>query len=94
MAEQQHDQQEHPPEKKCTSRRAIVGTKKENKSAWSFLRRGQGRGQGQSEKQGEPVQDHVSCYANLSWEVLHGYLDSIFPGWEFRESKVTFISAC
>ncbi|KAG6363609.1 hypothetical protein INS49_008710 [Diaporthe citri] len=81
MADQQHDQQKHPPEKKSTTRRATVNTQKEAKSVWSLFR----RGQAQAVQKGEPVQDHVSCYANLHWDVLHGYLDTIFPGWDFQQ---------
>lgn len=87
MADQQQGQQEHPPERKGTTRRASVITRKKTKTVWNLFR----RGQAQAEQKGEPVQDHVSCYANLSWDVLHGYLDSKFPGWDFRESKVTSI---
>lgn len=87
MADQRQDQQEHPPEKKGTTRRAIVNAHKKIKDVFYPFR----RGQTQDEPKGGPVQDHVSCYANLPWEVLRHYLDSKFPGCDFRESKVTLI---
>lgn len=93
MADQHQDQQDHPPEKKDTTRRATMKSHQTGNSAWSRLRRRHTQAEPQSKD--SPVQDHVPCYDNLHWEQIRGYLEpKVPPGWNFHESKVNINSAC